>query len=194
MSFEKMNTLNRILAISVSGLAACLSLGCATPLRMTYTSIPPGAALYQGSTFFGYCPVTLEYNPSRYDVNTGRMMLQEVTAVWSSGAKVQTGMIQADLRQHGFNQYLSLPRPADVPGAEIDAQFAIELERNAIMHQQLANQRRMAAMQFSSMMSQQNYQNQQLMLQRQQLSIEQQKLFQLNQPVIRQPRSGSGTI
>jgi hypothetical protein len=49
---------------------------CASNLKVTDVSDPPGAALYQGSQMFGYTPVELYYPVSDEDRKNGTKLLQ----------------------------------------------------------------------------------------------------------------------
>jgi hypothetical protein len=175
-----MKSIHRLLAF----FAAMGLLGCASPLNITYYSNPSGAALYQGSQMFGYCPITLQYTVTRDDKSQGSKLLQETTACWVSGAVCGSGTIRADLRQYGRNQQFTFTRPVDAPGLDMDVNFAIEQQRNAILQRQAQAQEIAAQYQLLGMLNQQTYQQQQLNQQRQQLRNEQ----------YNSDRSGSGTI
>ena len=138
-------------------LIALLVSGCASQrLAVTYYSDPPGAVLYenQTNTRFGYTPFTLYYNVSDDDRKQGRTRLSGTTVRWLSGASASYSYIDADLTRFGYKQSVTYRRPENVPGREIDEKFAFDL----------SNQR-----------AQQNYQNQQLNLQREQLEEQKKK-------------------
>ena len=133
--------------------AATLAAGCSTALKVTYTSDPPGAALYQGTTNFGYTPVTLEYKPTDEDKRRGVMNLQGTSVKWASGASASISTLSANLNQYGLNQSFNFQRP-DIAGREIDMQFALELQKLAIMRQQARAQQDQAYYQFLSTLRQ----------------------------------------
>jgi hypothetical protein len=82
--------------------AACsllvLASGCASSLRVTYTSEPAGAALYQGSTQMGITPVTLNYPLTDQDKENGYKTLQGPSVRCISGATANIGSVTADLK------------------------------------------------------------------------------------------------
>lgn len=126
-----MHTINRF-AI----LALCAMLGaCASSLEVTYQSDPPGAALYQAGQMRGYTPYTLQYQVSDDDRRRGTKLLQGTSVRWASGASANVPNLTANLIQFGLSQQFTFQR-SDVPGRETDMQFALELQKLAIMRQQ----------------------------------------------------------
>jgi len=136
--------------------------GCATNLRVTYNSEPIGAALYEGSTFLGTTPVTINYNVTEEQRKAGRMLLRGTSVRWVSGASANISSLTADMQQYGYHQTFTFRRPDGVPGYDVDANYALQLQRNAIMLLQAASQAQAAQ-------QQQYFQQQQLQLQRQQM-------------------------
>jgi len=144
--------------------AFCLCLlvsGCATNLQVTYNSEPRGAAVYQGSQFVGTAPVALLYRLTDEQRKAGHVRLQGISVRWVSGAQASIDSLTADLRQ-GPQQMFTFRRPDGVPGYDVDANYALELQRNAIMLLQAASQAQAAEQQRA-------YQERQLQLQRQQM-------------------------
>ncbi len=130
---------HRSLVVMLS-MAAFQLIGCVSivqhPLQMTYHSDPEGATLYQGGTRFGYTPVTLTYQDVSYLFRAGNCLtLQPVQVRWASGAAATVTGLKGCPAQGYWQQY-SILRPTDTPGADIDANFALQLERNGIQQQQ----------------------------------------------------------
>ena len=125
-------------------LLLCVMLGaCASNLKVTYQSDPPGASLYQGGQLMGYTPYTLQYQVSDQDRSRGSKLLQGTSVKWASGASANVPNLTANLTQFGFSQQFTFQRP-DLPGRETDMQFALELQKLAIMRQQAQAQSQQA--------------------------------------------------
>lgn len=126
----------RVLAVLVFvqiGLSAC-----ARTLKVTYHSDPEGAMLYanEGRQLIGYAPVTLQYKPSEmYLSGQGCMSLQGSLVRWASGAEASIPTVNA-CPQVGLNAQFVFVRPTGIPGREIDAQFALAVQQQAIAQQQ----------------------------------------------------------
>lgn len=66
---------------------------------------------------------------------------------WASGASASNGGLQA-CPATGWNQQYVFLRPSNIPGAEIDASFAIQIQRNGVMQQQADGQDAIAVSEF----------------------------------------------
>jgi len=144
-------------AIKLILLALVSMLGaCASSLKVTYQSDPPGAALYQGAQMFGYTPYTLEYQVSDEDRKRGGKLLQGTTVKWASGASAQVSSLNADFSKFGLNQSFTFQRPDSYPGRDIDMQFSLKLQELAIMRQQANAQQNQAYWQMINTINQQN--------------------------------------
>ena len=109
---------------------------------------PEGATLYEGGKRWGYTPITLTYPAARYAFAENRCLTLNATQVrWASGATASNGGLQA-CPATGSNQQYVFVRPSNAPGAEIDASFAIQLQRNGVMQQQEDAQDAIAVSQF----------------------------------------------
>ena len=142
-------------------IAVCMLVisGCATNLQVTYLSDPPGATLYENGRAVGTAPRTLVYSVSKEDKARGYMSLTGITARWVSGASASISSLTANLSQ-GLRQSYSFQRP-DVPGSDVDANYALQLQRNAILEEQAAAQRsQAAAAAYANMLRQQQIQQQ----------------------------------
>lgn len=106
-------------------LTACAS----NMLSVTYYSDPPGAILYEDSRSFGYTPVTLNYEVSEQDRESGVKQLRGTQVVWQSGASAHINYLTADLKNIGMNQQFTFRRPSDAAGLDGDLQFAENLRR-----------------------------------------------------------------
>lgn len=128
---------------------------CASKLTVTYQSDPPGAALYQGTQMFGYTPISLEYQLTDTDRKSGTKLLQGTTVKWASGASAQVPTLSADLNKFGLNQQFTFQRPDGYPGRDTDMQFALELQKLAIMREQTQAQQDQAYWQMVNALNQQ---------------------------------------
>lgn len=133
------------------GIGLPLLSGCATTLKVTYDSDPQGAVLYQGQQKFGYTPYTLQYQVSDEDKKRGHKIIEGTTVRWASGATAKVNSLRVDLNHtdgwHGLSRGFTFQRPEGVPGSDVDARFALELERTRAIRRQAAAQERQAAAQ-----------------------------------------------
>jgi len=137
----------------LGGLALLVS-GCASSLKVTYLSDPPGAALYSNNQNFGYTPKTLEYQISEENRKQGYVILRGTSVRWASGAQANVPSLRANL-SIGYNQQFKFNRPENYPGREADVRFALELERLAIMRRQAQAQEDQAFWQMYNAINQQ---------------------------------------
>lgn len=105
----------------VFGLVACAALaGCSAKMvRVTYNSVPEGAAIIQNGQLMGHTPVALLYRPTASFKAGQCMEAPAITAQWASGA--MTSINPTMCANIGRNQSFLFQRP-NVAGAEIDAQ------------------------------------------------------------------------
>lgn len=114
--------------------------GCNT-LTMNYTCNPAGATLYQNDgQNLGLCPNAVNYGLTAEDKQRGYLNIPGTTAKWVSGASSYTTPTITVNLANGHNQSLNFERPRDVAGYDIDANYALKLQRNAIMAQQAQEQ------------------------------------------------------
>jgi hypothetical protein len=102
-------------------------LGCSNKLKVTYYSDPTGAKFYDYGHYIGTAPITLNYEPTQEFKNGECMFLKSLTARWVSGAENSLTSIKA-CASEGKKQNLTFFRPKNVPGVEVDAQFASQYE------------------------------------------------------------------
>lgn len=115
-------------------LALAALAGCATSsptMRVTYDSDPKGATLYQNGQPMGTTPVTLQYQTDPAFRKGGCKQLTGTEVKWASGVTASVPSLQA-CASAGYAQRFTFVRP-DVPGREVDANFALQLQRNHIM-------------------------------------------------------------
>lgn len=108
--------------------------GCATapaPLLVTYESDPPGATLYQNGQPVGITPRTLQYPTDETFRSGGCKQLPGTQVKWASGASSTSTSFSVCAAGGRWQKFIHV-RP-DVPGREIDANYALELQRNQIM-------------------------------------------------------------
>lgn len=117
-------------------LAIALLAGCATRIQVDYLSDPPGSTLYEEGRPVGVTPLSLYYEQDQAFKNGGCLRTKGMSAVWASGAKAETPYMDI-CSSKGLVQHIWLRRP-DVPGREVDMNYAIELQRNGIMRAQAA--------------------------------------------------------
>lgn len=95
---------------------------------LTVYSDPLGATVYadKAETRMGVSPVAIKYKVP-WKRNTCST-LQKITVRWASGAEATLDSV-AVCQQNGKHQQLTFVRPTGVPGREIDALFALEVQR-----------------------------------------------------------------
>lgn len=135
------------IAVIVTGVCVSLLAGCASTLKVTYDSDPPGAILYQGQQKFGYTPYTLQYQVSKEDKKQGYKTLLGTSVRWASGATAEVSFLTADLKRYGLSQLYTFQRPDEVPGRETDVRFSLELYRTQAIQRQAAAHEELAAAQ-----------------------------------------------
>jgi hypothetical protein len=102
--------------------------GCASTLSMTYYSVPPGAAIYNGDNYLGDAPVILTYVVDSAAIQSGYLIVQSPKVVWPSGAKIFINEgIRVDLHNTLAQQY-TFYRPSHFPGLEDDIVIGREHE------------------------------------------------------------------
>jgi hypothetical protein len=105
-------------------------------LYLDLTCNPQGATLYQENLNLGTCPKTVQYKISDQDKARGSMTLKGITAFWVSGVSSSIGTISANL-QNGLHQKFHFERSRDAPNYNIDANYALELEKNRLLSAQV---------------------------------------------------------
>lgn len=128
--------------------------GCATnQVRVTYYSDPPGATFYEWGVAVGYTPFTrIIKPPGRPEDRRGNLVVS-ANVVWASGARTNINYLTFDLSE-GSQFSFTFVRP-DVPGREIDGNFAIQLERNRLLQEQVKAQQAQAYWQmYNTMLNQ----------------------------------------
>lgn len=115
------------LALAVAFLCAALS-GCSAPQYVVNVSAtPPGATLTQhDGSQLGEAPTYLTYQHDPLFVSNGCMLVQGVTATWTSGAKASTAptlrLCNGAAYQYRF--HVNLERPKTAPGLDTDLDVA----------------------------------------------------------------------
>lgn len=128
---------------AVPALALALLAGCAsTQLRVTYTSDPPGATLYQNGNPVGYTPYPMVYNDQRWQAGQCMRTLP-ISVQWASGASAG-GEGLTFCPSEGSNLVYGFRRP-DVAGREIDANFALQMHQASAAQHAANTQARSAA-------------------------------------------------
>ena len=130
-----MNNHIRLLFCGLLFLAGCAS----NQLQLTIYSDPPGATIYQGGNVLGYAPLKVRVNAPQYDQGSPIIKVSDAKAVWASGVSRGLQYIALDRSKYRNFQF-TFNRP-DVPGREIDVNFALQLERNQILQQQAQAQK-----------------------------------------------------
>jgi hypothetical protein len=122
-------------AVIVAILSALFLGGCDKKLDLTYKSEPAGAGIYWGNEMRGRTPATFSYNVSSQQIREGGMWILAPTIKWASGAEITPQNFHVDFRINGYSQVFQVQRP-EVPGRELDVQFALEVEKLRIMERQ----------------------------------------------------------
>lgn len=148
-----MNNLTRILFCGILLIAGCAS----NRVSVIYYSDPSGAALYCDDKVMGYTPFKVIYPLPPELKNERYVKTLSTKVVWASGASTSVDFLTLD-RDINSDFQFTFYRP-DVPGREIDANFALQLERNRILEQQAQAQRNQAFWQMYNAMQNQNRQS-----------------------------------
>lgn len=106
--------------------------------------------MYEEGRPIGTAPLVLNYTPDESFKRGSCIRLKGTSAKWASGAQASISYLTACPAQ-GSRQHYTFVRP-DVPGRDIDMQFAIQLDRNMAMHQQARAQSAAAAAQMMQAM------------------------------------------
>lgn len=115
-------------------MAAMIATGCATRIQVDYLSDPPGATLYEAGRPVGVTPMSVTYEPEASFKAGGCQRARGTSVTWASGAKAEIGYLELCNRT-GWQQHYIFRRP-DVPGRDVDMNYALQRQRNAIMQQQ----------------------------------------------------------
>jgi hypothetical protein len=127
------------IVVTCLAVAACASLAeDQNTLYVEYTCNPVGATLYQENTLnLGRCPRTIIYKITDQDRARGSMILKGVTAFWVSGVSSSSSpTISANLA-NGLHQHFNFERPRDAPNYNVDANYALNLEKNELLKAQV---------------------------------------------------------
>jgi hypothetical protein len=131
-----MQLCSMVLLLVASG---CAGLGVdPNTLYVDYVCTPQGATLYQAgdNTNRGACPTTLTYKITDADRARGYAVLRGMTAYWVSGASSSVSSINAYLA-NGLHQNFHFERPRNIPGYDVDANYALNLEKNQLLGAQM---------------------------------------------------------
>jgi hypothetical protein len=117
--------------------AACAGLGAdPNTIYVDYVCTPRGATLYElNMTNLGMCPGTVHYPITDQDRKNGYVALKGITAHWVSGASSSVSSINAYLT-NGLHQNFRFERPRNLPGYDVDANYALNLEKNQLLRAQ----------------------------------------------------------
>jgi len=109
--------------------------GCASTTKLVINTVPDGATIVSdsGAHFQPGQEIGFEWTPAF--VRNGCFHAEGFTAIWVSGAYVYTGE-HVTLCQQGKLHTLTLRRPADAPGYEIDAQHAMQVRMHKLQQDQ----------------------------------------------------------
>lgn len=115
--------------------ATLLFAGCAAQIQLTYLSDPPGATLYRQGVPVGLTPQVVRFPAGEGFEKQGQCVtIPAVQAKWASGA--QTALPDQQIcPPQGLEHRFLFVRP-DVPGRDVDMNFALQLDRNRIMQEQ----------------------------------------------------------
>jgi len=133
------NIVQPLAAAALLALTACASSLFDDPstLYVSFICNPQGSTIYQDGVNMGSCPTTLQYNLTDEDKANGYKLLKRLTTFWVSGASTTTPEITAYLK-NGLRQEYHIERPRNVPNHDTDANYALNLEKNQILREQVA--------------------------------------------------------
>ena len=109
---------------TIFALVSLVLIGCAPQKSLTVYTNPPGATLYEkgGATYTS--PATIHYNIDPVHIDwQGCYLVLPFTAVWSSGARVDSGVAPLRLCGEQSAFAITIERP-DVPGLDQDLAMA----------------------------------------------------------------------
>lgn len=139
-----MRDITRLIAVALCTAGFVSGCASAPALQVTYHSDPEGATLYEGTRLWGYTPMSLTYPGAAMAFSRGECLtLNPTTVRWASGAEASISGLKVCPAQGPYQQFVFI-RPNEVPGREIDAQFALQVLQNAALAQQAAAQERAA--------------------------------------------------
>lgn len=105
-------------------------------VTLSIYSTPPGATIYENGQYIGETPVTLTYTATPQFYRYGSMPIQELYAVWKSGA--QSDFTATELySQYSNYQQITFTRPENHPNLELDVDYGRKLENDAKAQQQI---------------------------------------------------------
>jgi hypothetical protein len=133
-----------VLTFAVTVLANCGAPGLASnQVLVTVQTEPLGAMLYSNGAALGMAPQTRVFTADEQAQATGWIRTAGVTAVWPSGAKTETSI---RLVLHQGPQVVTISRPPDAPGLDVDMAHAVRLQQTKTPQDGADDARREAAM------------------------------------------------
>jgi hypothetical protein len=93
---------------------------------LTVQTEPQGAMLYSNGAAVGMAPQTRVFTADAQAQATGWIRTANVTAIWPSGAKTE---ISLTLVLHQGPQVVTITRPPDAPGLDVDMANAAKLQQ-----------------------------------------------------------------
>jgi hypothetical protein len=130
----------RIRALSglILVLVGALTGGCVTSrpmLNVTYHSDPEGATIYEGERLLGSTPITFNYPAAEARFRAGQCLtLLPTKARWVSGVTVESGLMRVCPGNTPNQQHVFI-RPMGAPGIDLDVNYALQSQANAIQAQ-----------------------------------------------------------
>lgn len=121
-----------IALFAVLALAPSASFARDVTVTLVVYSDPVGATVYAngGEQRMGYSPMKLKFKfpSSRWSTTSGCRTVQAIKVRWASGAEASVEHVTL-CPESGKSQQLTFLRPKEIPGVEMDAAFALEIER-----------------------------------------------------------------
>lgn len=115
-----------VLIVAVTVLASCGGPGLASnQVLLTVQTEPQGATLYSNGAALGTAPQSRLFTVDEQAQAAGWIRTADVTAVWPSGAKTETSI---RLVLHQGPQVVTLSRPSDAPGLDVDMANAVKFQ------------------------------------------------------------------
>ena len=105
-------------------------------LSLAIYSSPSGASIYQNGAYMGQAPMSLEYSITPQFYSYGSMPIEDLYAVWKSGAKSDL-VVNTLFSHHSAYQEVTFRRPENHPDLQADVDYANELESASQRQQQI---------------------------------------------------------
>ena len=122
-----------VLSIIVLFLSSCVQ---SNTVSLSIYSSPSGASIYQNGSYVGEAPMSLSYSVMPEFYSSGVMPIQDLYAVWKSGAKSDL-VLNALYSQNTTRQQVTFNRPESHPDLQADVDYGRQVEAATQRQQQI---------------------------------------------------------